>query len=813
MLSRLSSQALFFVVVSAGIIFSGLSHSVSADEKVVTQWRFDREGDFRGWQPAGNIKDVSVSGGALRGAATDRDPIISGPLFEIVATPTQHIEIKMKCDEVSSSELFWTNSTAGKYGGFSQERCNNLQVRGDGRFHVYRIDPFWHAAGKIVRLRFDPPNKGRFAVEWIRIVETGDGPVSNEKAWKFDKQTDGWRLRPGGGSATIQDGGLLVLPQQEKTVNNTDGSESENELTLISPRLSLRAEENPFVCVRMAVKTGRDSVAAGTDLAGRIRCVSKSRLGFSETTFPLRADGETHTYNINMKSLDKWHNEIIMIALQLPRAVSSEFRIESIEVGPRPGGPADLVVDYFGPTDGVNRAGRSAEVNCAVSNLGGQTAENVTLTLAVPPGVKIIGPATQNIRRISHYVAKQAAWSIEAQRPGTVEVSLKIEVSGAESANTGFATAKTAINFSAAPQVAKADYVPEPRPVKSKYDVGVFYFPGWHSMDRWRPILDYPMRKPVLGWYDEANPECVDWQIKWAVEHGVKFFMVDWYWDRGRRHLEHWLHDGFMKARHRRYLKWAVMWANHNQPGSHSKEDWRKVTQYWIDNYFGTEEYYKIDGRPAVFLWAPDNIRNDVGGSDRAAELYAMSQEMAKAAGHKGIYFVAMHSHNSPGQCRQLEAEGFEGTTEYHGFQLAQQEARSQRFPFADVVRTSPRVWQQEEERSGKLTYMPIVDSGWASQPWHHNQALVIHDRTPELFGQLCREARAFADVTGNKIIAVGPWNEWGEGSYIEPYAQYGFGDLDRMRDAFCEPGDYPPNLDSVGCGPGPVRSAIGLAA
>jgi hypothetical protein len=97
----------------------------------------------------------------------------------------------------------------------------------------------------------------------------------------------------------------------------------------------------------------------------------------------------------------------------------------------------------------------------------------------------------------------------------------------------------------------KASYIPEPQPATCKYDLGVFYFPGWDSMARWKPILSYPDRKPVLGWYDEANPECVDWQIKWAVEHGIRFFMVDWYWDKGKTQLDHWIHKGFMNAKFR----------------------------------------------------------------------------------------------------------------------------------------------------------------------------------------------------------------------------------------------------------------------
>jgi hypothetical protein len=200
----------------------------------------------------------------------------------------------------------------------------------------------------------------------------------------------------------------------------------------------------------------------------------------------------------------------------------------------------------------------------------------------------------------------------------------------------------------------------------------VYYFPGWDTWTRWKPILDFPERKPVLGWYDEANPECADWQIKWAVEHGVRFFMVDWYWDRGNRLLEHWLHQAYAQARHRHHLQWAIMWANHNPPGSHSREDWRRVTQYWIDHYFAMDQYYRIDDRPAVFIWAPANIRNDLGSSQAAGELYAMSQQMAQQAGYKGIYFVAMSSHESAAQCTQLLNEGYEAFTSYHGFYLAE---------------------------------------------------------------------------------------------------------------------------------------------
>jgi hypothetical protein len=770
------AESTLALMCAAGVLSMGLP-AVAAEPNVVIEWRFDRDGDLQGCVPGGHLADVSAEGGALRGRAVDWDPILLGPVFEIRATPTQYVEIRMRANQAATAELFWTETLDGKYGGFSQEKSNRFEVSGAEDFVVYRIHPFWHAAGKIIRLRLDPPSDGRFEIEWIRIVDSGSNAATQTKRWQFKSDRLGWRPWQGVSRTEVRDGLLYV---------KGDGGTP----ILMSPLVDVSADENPIVAIRMAADRGS---------TGTVHCVSNKHFGRQSVSFPLRADGRMHTYNIDMTALEAWRDRIIMLGVQPTDEALADVTIEWIEIADDVRGPAELELRYFGRTAGVIRVGRPAEVTCVVKNLGGEIAREVSATLSVPEGVEVVGEAAKKIDLVSLYLPKTVSWRIQTFEPRTAQLAVRLEAPGVEPVS-----ASTTIEFTLAPDVPQLSYVPEPKPVQSEYDIGVFYFPGWHDMSRWRPILDYPMRKPVLGWYDESNPQCADWQIKWAVEHGITFFMVDWYWSEGHRHLEHWLHDAYMKSRYRKYLKWAVMWANHNRPNTHSLEDWRRVTQYWIDHYFGMEEYYRIDDRPAVFVWAPHNIRRDVGGSEQAKKLYAMSQEMARDAGHKGIYFVAMSSHDSEARCRELKAEGYEAFTSYHGFQLAAQRAGSRHFGFDQVVATGPEVWRQADGRASGLLYMPIVDTGWSSEPWHRSKARVIHGRTPELFGDLCRLARDYAQETGKRIITIGPCNEWGEGSYIEPYAQYGFADLDELRAAFCRPGRYPPNLvpGDVGLGP-----------
>jgi hypothetical protein len=343
--------------------------------------------------------------------------------------------------------------------------------------------------------------------------------------------------------------------------------------------------------------------------------------------------------------------------------------------------------------------------------------------------------------------------------------------------------------------------------VKTSQEIGMFYFPGWDSDAKWDCVRRVaPIRKPLLGYYDEANPECVDWQIKWAVENGIGVFLVDWYWLKGQQILNHWF-DAYQNAKYRDSLKVSIMWANHNPQGSHSIEDWRTVTQHWIDHYFNLPAYYRMNDTPVVFLWDPSLIRNDLGGIEAVKSAFDESQAMARKAGYKGIIFVAMANHESPSQAEVLLKEGYSFATNYHEWgggmdgSLSMKEER-----YADVVRTAPSAWDKRNQECANLSYLPIVDTGWDARPWHGDKSLVIAGRTSALFENLLQSAKAFLEKHPKPLLVLGPANEWGEGSYIEPANEYGFEMYEAIRKVFTvgPPAEFPANLSPQDCGLGP---------
>ena len=378
-------------------------------------------------------------------------------------------------------------------------------------------------------------------------------------------------------------------------------------------------------------------------------------------------------------------------------------------------------------------------------------------------------------------------------------------------------------------------YVPEPQAVKSAVEITAIYYPGTEQMSEWDIIAETcPERKPLLGWYDEGNPEVIDWQIKWAVEHGITSFCVDWYWNRGFRRLEHWV-KGYYKARYRKYLKWYMMYANHNQPGSHSTEDQIAVTKYWIDNYFKTPEYYKIDGKPVVCYWDVDALDRDfmaeavANGEKLGIDAYegvrravAISEKLAKEAGLPGIHWQRMWSNTAYDPVITLGSRdaGFSSSISYGiigqaRYLAPKAAAKAEGLTYDMVLEAMPKLWETKAVQQELPWWLPIP-TGWDDRPRSFANARVIRDRTPEKFAAICREARAFCEKNGLKHVVVHPVNEWQEGSYIEPNEEYGFAMYDAIRDAFCEkpasgwpknirpsdvglcPYDYPPSLRSA---------------
>lgn len=775
--------ALLFVLIGAGL--------ASAGDRVVVEWLFDKDGDFAGWAANGHIRDAHVSHGVLSGRVVGGDPILEyQPLLHISASPWQMIEIRLKADRDGLAQVFWSNTREGRYSGFSGDKTTDFNVVGDGEWHAYRLLPFWHKEGKIVRLRLDLADGMQFWVDSIRIVEMEMPEPVKALDFDFGRGPDGWQ--PIGSAQLCTNNGTMVLRMQKPAD------------FLLSPPINFDALENSFVAVRMSTAAGR---------YGRIFFATDKSHGLHWLDFPITGDGRQRIYNVDMLEAKEWDGRVLALGLRPTDALESQATVRSIRIACEPQGPPRLSLQVFALDDAAPRVGVPARISAVVYNAGGATASNVQFQLSLPAGLRLLETNAQTtpLRRLGVDEETTASWRVVADCGLTNAIKLRVTADGAESVTT-FESVQVPARKPLGVE-SGGSYVPQPGPVHGRIDVGVYYFPGWRDASQWKPILRFPERKPIPGWYREGSPEVADWHIKWAVEHGITFFAYDWYWARGGRQLEHALHEGFFHARYRHLLKFCLLWANHNPPNTHSLDDSVAVARYWITNYFNRPEYYRIEGKPVIIIFSPYNFRADLGVDGTRQALNAMREE-CRRAGLNGLYMVACVS--GP---REVEDEGYDAVTCYNwaGLGLIGPEKHG---PFSALIEGYRRQWETFIEQSRLPIILPI-SGGWDSRPWHGNNAMVRHGRTPAMFKRHLQQARDMLEHCADKTkllpaVIIEAWNEWGEGSYIEPHKEYGFGYLDAVRDVFTDEApeheDLVPN--DVGIGPydvppeQPVRTA-----
>jgi hypothetical protein len=754
------------------LIFALLSVLAHAE-----QLRWDFRDGLGAWRVGRHLQDVRIEDGVLKARMSGHDPQLISPLFELAPTYRHELLCRLRVSRVAGRlQLFYSDTTEGPYDGFDSKRMREVSLADTTDWQIVRLRPFWQGEKSICQIRFDPMHGAdcagvEFALDWLAIVELPEDEFSQDRSWDFtNNQHLDWSIGEAG--------------------------------WLHSPYLLQSAQASSWVLLTL-----RSAAPAWAELSW----ISSAGSGKPVLPFLVAGDGLAHTYSLAVRTHPQWAGEPLQLSVQIVPEHEAAYELQRVELSAQPHKQPELLCHYFGPAEHPNRLGKANRMLLRLDNVGHAPAQG-RLHFQVPePARQQLLMDGKPLSSMACTVAADESQSYEfdliAQELGEISVTAEFVVNGSAAQRW---TAKS-MTVTPAPSIpAPKAYVPEPKPAKTDYLIGSYYYPGFGTNRQWREMaLFAPGTKPVLGYYDEGNPECIDWQIKWATEHGVNFFLVDWYWEAGRNRNEHWL-DGFVKARHKSHFKWALMWANHNRKGTHSREDWIAVTQRWLNKYMSTPEYLTLAGKPVVFMWSPRNLRDDMGGSEPVAELLALSDRMARDAGLPGMVFYAM---NQSGQ-QQLAQEGYVGYTTYHWFNRARESSRNRRFfAYKAVVDQAREQWDVVAEQCAQagLAFLPVVDTGWDARPRHGLNSFVIYDRSVAEFTRHLRDAKNWMDQRGQKILVLGPWNEWTEGSYVEPCSEFGFEMLRAIREVFCAESAPAEDLCPQDMGLGPYDFELNL--
>lgn len=375
-----------------------------------------------------------------------------------------------------------------------------------------------------------------------------------------------------------------------------------------------------------------------------------------------------------------------------------------------------------------------------------------------------------------------------------------------------------------------------------KPEIFAYYFPNYHAdaknaaahgagWDEWElvrnarprfPGHDQP-KVPLWGYEDEADPKVMARKIDAAADHGITGFLFDWYWHEDGPFLGRALDEGFLRAPNNERLKFALMWANHDwinihpasaqsapplqYAGAVARQAWETLTDYVVEHYFSHPSYFCIDGCPYFSIYELATFVKGLG-LEGAYEAMNSFRDKVKKAGFPDLHLNIVAWGLSPWSFQVLPVEsriaspletaqrlGAVSVAPYvwvHHYNLG-----AGGFPRSDYdAALAANVAAWDEAVAWPFEFFPNVTMGWDASPRTAQHEpfedsgypfMSVLETSPALFQTALETARHWMEAhpSAHPMLTLNAWNEWTEGSYLEPDIKNGMAFLEAIRTVF----------------------------
>lgn len=316
-------------------------------------------------------------------------------------------------------------------------------------------------------------------------------------------------------------------------------------------------------------------------------------------------------------------------------------------------------------------------------------------------------------------------------------------------------------------------------------------FTEWTNTKKAKPRFEnhYQPREPHkdFGYYVLDNKETIQKQVKLAKEHGLYGFCFYYYWFSGKRLLEKPV-DIFLENKDIDF-PFCLCWANENWTRrwdgldkevlieqKYTEEDPINFIKD-IKKYLDDKRYIKINNKPVILVYNPTAIKD----FDNIVKIW---KETAKEIGIGEIVIISKFDTN------------YYQNVDYN-------------FDFA------PNIFGTENNRIGKVfdgylfDYKNLVTSlkysnyyqntfdikkcfnsctlGWDNSPRRKSDYCAFINYDPKYFYEWLRliiDAARTKFEEEERFIFINAWNEWAEGTYLEPDQKFGYTNINTLSKA-----------------------------
>ena len=332
-------------------------------------------------------------------------------------------------------------------------------------------------------------------------------------------------------------------------------------------------------------------------------------------------------------------------------------------------------------------------------------------------------------------------------------------------------------------------------------------FTEWTNVRKARPLFHnhYQPRVPAQDrYYNMLDPSVQDWQAELARQYGIYGFCYYHYWFKGKQLLERPVE--LLLERGKPDLPFCLSWANEPwtrvwdggernvlMPQTYGgADDWREHIRY-LAKIFRDPRYIRVDGKPVMLIYRSESIR------DLPQMVEVWKAELAELK-LPGIHLVSMANgfNYDPrvhvfGPYSEFEPmwtmRNLPRSIEKHEHKVKRRAKLVRRILryrlHADQSYDYRLLWKAMNARHLPPHHYPGGFADWDNSPRRGlDRSMVMRNFTRESFAKGMGAQIAKARGAGAEFLFFNAWNEWAEGTYLEPDVGRGLFFLETIRAA-----------------------------
>lgn len=328
-------------------------------------------------------------------------------------------------------------------------------------------------------------------------------------------------------------------------------------------------------------------------------------------------------------------------------------------------------------------------------------------------------------------------------------------------------------------------------PIFQSMDTNNGSFNEWNNIKKIKPLYKghHQPRVPEtdeidLGYYDSSDPEVIKKQIKLAKSHGIYGFGIYYYWFSGQKLFQKTI-NLFLENNEINF-PFFLIWKNENleiktnntNEGIFFEQEYKENDPENlikdIKQFLLSPKYIKINGKPVLGIYNPFDF-NDTKTILKTFRDKAKEMEVGE------IYLIAALIKPKTNDINYFDAAYEIPPKHFFRYKLMQYK---EFFYYSGLIYRRKNGLVDRKNNEFPIFKCNMVE--YDSSP-EGSRSLIFDEYSPEKFymaNKLIVNWTKYNFDEPNRIIFINSWNNWVEGTYLEPDKNYGFASINALSKA-----------------------------